>query len=100
MPANIDAERELIIQDRHVTYHEIEASLSNSSILPEHLAVKKISSRWIRHNLTIAQKKALVEKMRAQQFSPNFIFFKYFFQVTVNNTNDGRISKRPEYDYA
>ena len=54
---NIDAVRELIMQDRHVTYREIKASLGSSStsihsILPEHQAVKKIC--WIPHNLAIA----------------------------------------------
>lgn len=63
---NIDAVSEMILQDRHVTYHEIEASLDISStsahsILHEHLVVKKICSRWIPHNLTIAQKKARVD---------------------------------------
>lgn len=66
LPENIDAVRELIKQDRHVTYREIEASLSISStsvhsILHEHLAVKKICSRWIPHNLTITQKKERVD---------------------------------------
>lgn len=65
LPENIDAVRELIMEDRHVTYHEIEATLGISStsvykILHEHLAVKKICSRWIPHNLTEAQKKARV----------------------------------------
>ena len=59
---NIDAVRELIMQDRHVTYREIEASLGISStsihsILHEHLAVKKICSRWIPHILTKKKKK-------------------------------------------
>ena len=63
---NIDAVRELIIQDRHVTYCEIEASLGISSttihsILHEHLTIKKICSRWIAHNLTNAQKKVRVD---------------------------------------
>ena len=53
---------ELIMQDRHLTYREKEASLSVSctsihSLLHEHLAVKKICSRWIPCNLAIAQKK-------------------------------------------
>ncbi|XP_037952518.1 uncharacterized protein LOC119682999 [Teleopsis dalmanni] len=43
VPDNIDVVRELIMQDRHVTYREIQASLSISptsihSILHEHLA--------------------------------------------------------------
>ena len=53
------------MQDRHVKYCENEATLGNSStsmykILHEHLAVKKICSRWIPHNLTKAQKDARV----------------------------------------
>lgn len=65
-PENIDAVRELIKQDRHVTYLEIQACLNISStsvhsILHDHLAVRKVCSRWIPHNLTIAQKKARVD---------------------------------------
>ena len=50
------SENQLIFQDR-----EIETTLGISgtsihSILHEHLTVKKISSRWIPHNLSIAQK--------------------------------------------
>ncbi|XP_037931157.1 uncharacterized protein LOC119687373 [Teleopsis dalmanni] len=49
-PENIDAVRELIMQNRHVTYREIQASLgifptSIHSILHEHLTVKKDCSR-------------------------------------------------------
>lgn len=66
VPENIDAVCELIKQDRHVTYREIEASLgismtSINKILHEHLIVKKICSRWIPHNLTNAQKKARID---------------------------------------
>ena len=57
----IDAVLELLLQYRHVTYREIETTLdiigtSIHSILHEHLTVKKICSRWISHNLSIAQK--------------------------------------------
>ena len=53
--------RQLILQDRHVTYREIETNLGISgtsihSILHEHLTAKKICSCWIPHNLPIAQK--------------------------------------------
>ena len=63
VPENIDAVRELIMQDRHVTYREIEASLGISmtsihKILHEHLAV-------IPHNLTIAQTQARVNWCQA-----------------------------------
>ena len=47
---NINSVQKLIMQDRQVTYYEIEATLGISStsvykILHEHLAVKKIFSR-------------------------------------------------------
>ena len=64
VPETIDAVRQLILQHRHVTYREIEITLGISgtsihSILHEHLTVKKNCSRWIPHNLPIAQKTAL-----------------------------------------
>ncbi|CAH1992382.1 unnamed protein product [Acanthoscelides obtectus] len=45
---NVDAERKIVIEDRHVTYREIEASL------------KKLVSRWIPHLLAGEQKAARV----------------------------------------
>ena len=56
VPEDIDASLELIMQDRHVTYREIEASLaisstSKHSILHEHLAVKQVCSRRIPQSL-------------------------------------------------
>ena len=56
-----DAVRQQILQDRHVTYREIETTLgisgaSRHSILHEHLTAKNICSYWIPHNLSIAQK--------------------------------------------
>ena len=49
-----------------MTYREIETTLgisgtSTHTILHEHLCVKKIYSRWISHNLSIAEKQARVE---------------------------------------
>ena len=66
VPESIDAVRQLKLQDRHVTYRGIEITLgisgtSINSILPEHLTVKEICSRWILHNLSIAQIKARVD---------------------------------------
>ena len=66
VPETIDAVCQLILQDRHVTYPEIETTLGVSgtsihSILHEHLTVKKICSHWIPHNLSIGQKKACVD---------------------------------------
>ena len=65
-PENINAVQKLIMQDRHVTYCEIEATLGISStsiykILHEHLAVKNTCSRWISHNLTKVHKDARVD---------------------------------------
>ena len=53
--------RQLISQDHHVTYREIETTLGISGtsmhlIFHAHLTVKKICSRWIPHRLSIAQK--------------------------------------------
>ena len=50
VPETINAVRQLILQDRHVTYREIKTTLGISgtriySILHEHLTVKKICSR-------------------------------------------------------
>ena len=61
VPETIDAGRQLILQDRHVTYCETEATIGISgtsiqSILHEHLTVKKIYSRWIPHYLSLVQK--------------------------------------------
>ncbi|CAH2010418.1 unnamed protein product [Acanthoscelides obtectus] len=58
---NVDAVRKLIIEDRHVTYREIEASLKISKIsiqkiLLEELGVRKLVSRWLPHLLTDEQK--------------------------------------------
>ncbi|CAH1973413.1 unnamed protein product [Acanthoscelides obtectus] len=60
---NFDAVRKLIIEDRHVTYREIEAHLkiSKTSIqkkLHEELGVRKLVSRRIPHLLTEDQKAA------------------------------------------
>lgn len=52
LPENVDAVRKQIIKDPHVTYRQLEASLGISAtsihtILHEHLAIKKVGSRWI-----------------------------------------------------
>ncbi|CAH2008943.1 unnamed protein product [Acanthoscelides obtectus] len=62
---NVGAVRKLIIEDRHVAYREIEASLKISKtsfqkILHEELRVRKFVSRWIPHLLTEEQKAARV----------------------------------------
>ena len=69
---------QLILQDRHVTYREIDITLGVSrtsihTILHEHLTVKKIILRWIPHNLSIAQRKAHVgcSKEMLQKYDRN-----------------------------
>ncbi|CAH1999396.1 unnamed protein product [Acanthoscelides obtectus] len=62
---NVDVVRKLIIEDRHVTYRDIEASLKISktsiqTILHEELGVRKLVPRWIPHLLTEEQKVARV----------------------------------------
>ena len=69
VPETIDAVRQLILHDRHMTYCGIETTLGISgtsihSILHEHLTVKKIFSHWIPHNMSIAQKKARVNWLK------------------------------------
>ncbi|GBP81089.1 Histone-lysine N-methyltransferase SETMAR [Eumeta japonica] len=59
---NIDVVRRMIETDRHVTNHEIRASLAIGMsqiqlILHKHLGMKNLCSQWIPHNLTEAQKK-------------------------------------------
>lgn len=66
---NIDAVRQLITDDRHVTYREIESSLGISKtsiqkILHDELGVRKLVSRWIPHLLTEEQKAARVNWCR------------------------------------
>ncbi|CAH1959164.1 unnamed protein product [Acanthoscelides obtectus] len=60
---NVDAVRKLVIEERHVTYRKIEASLkiSKTSIqntLHQELGVRKLVSHWIPHLLTEEQKAA------------------------------------------
>ncbi|CAH2007900.1 unnamed protein product [Acanthoscelides obtectus] len=66
---NVDAMRKLMIEDRHVTYREIEASLrisktSIQKILHEELEVRKLVSRLIPHLLTEEQEAARVNSGR------------------------------------
>lgn len=64
LPENIDAVREMLLRDRHMTYREIEVSLdisftSGHTFLHEHLNVRKICSHWIPNNMQIALTKVL-----------------------------------------
>ncbi|KAG5325413.1 SETMR methyltransferase, partial [Acromyrmex heyeri] len=63
---NVDAVREMIERDRHMTYREIQASLGIDmkaihTILHNHLSVWKLCSRWMPHNLTEVQKQVRVK---------------------------------------
>jgi len=62
---NVDAVCEMIEQDRHITYREIQTSLGIDmkaihTILHDHLSVWKLCSHWT-HNLTKAQKQVHVK---------------------------------------
>ena len=55
-----------MMQDRYMAYCKVEATLGISStsiykLLYEHLAVKKIYSRWIPHNLPKFEKDSRVD---------------------------------------
>ena len=61
---NVDAVREMIERDRHITYREIQAFLGIDmkaihTILHDHLSIRKLCSCWIPHNFTKAQKQVL-----------------------------------------
>ena len=63
----IDAVRQLVLKDYHVTYCEIETTLAISrtsihSLLHEHFTVKKICSHWIPHNLWINRSKKSINQ--------------------------------------
>jgi len=57
LPVNIDRVRDLIVEDTFFTYDEIEVLTSFSrgtihTIIHEHLKLRKITSRWVPHDLT------------------------------------------------
>lgn len=65
-PEFIEAVRNMIEADRHVSYNQIRACLdigmrSVQAILQDELAMKKVCGRWISRHLTDAQKMARVE---------------------------------------
>ena len=67
VPETIDAVRQLILQDRHATYREIETTLGISgtsihSIWHEHLTVKKIQIRVTKVLRQLVQTHAKVYK--------------------------------------
>ena len=100
MSENIDAVRKLIMQDRHATYREIQASLgiastSIHSILREHLAAKMISSHWIPHNLTIVQKKVRVDWCEEMLENAMAVLQKTFIR-TSQVMNHASMSMSPE----
>ncbi|GBP48437.1 hypothetical protein EVAR_32839_1 [Eumeta japonica] len=69
VPQNIDAVRELIMQDHHVTYRETKAPLGINmagmhKMLHQDLAVKKICLRWIPYIMSIHQKQARLDRCK------------------------------------
>ena len=62
--------RQLILQDRHVTYRETTLGISGTSIhsiLHEHLTVKKFFSYWVLHNLSIAKKNGSIGRNKCSK---------------------------------
>ena len=60
-PANIEAVRQLINDDPHISLHHLEAQTSLSygsieTIIHKHLHLRKLASRWVPHLLTASQK--------------------------------------------
>ena len=65
-PENIEAVRQLVNMDPHITYQKIDDTLEIGSaavrlILHDNLGLKKITCRWVPHFLTEAQKQDLVD---------------------------------------
>lgn len=65
-PANIDAVRILLTENRRITYNDIQATLdigttAVKTILHEHIGVRKYYSRWIPDDLTADVKKARID---------------------------------------
>ena len=63
---NVDQVLELVIQDSHVTYAQIEHETGLSSgtinvIIHKELCLRKLCARWIPHSLTLEQKSARVD---------------------------------------
>ena len=61
IPQNIEAVRQLINDDPHISLHQLEAQTSLSygtieRIIHDHLQLRKLASRWIPYMLTAAQK--------------------------------------------
>lgn len=87
---NIDAVREMVKVDRHVTYREIQTSLgigmtAISEILHENLGAKKICSRWIPHNLTSDQKEARVNWCKEMMAKFNHGSSKQVFDIVTGD---------------
>lgn len=63
---NIDAVRELVMEDRRISYNRLQAQLgigrsAIQSILHEHLQMKKIQAKFVPHQLTARQREARVD---------------------------------------
>ena len=90
VPETIDAARQLILQDRHGTYREIETTLGISGIsihpiLHEHFTVKKICSHWIPHNLSIAKKKARVDWSKVMLQKYHRVASKHVYDIVTGD---------------
>ena len=85
-PENIEAVRQLIKDDPHITYQQIQDTLQNGSaatksIFHDYLSLGKVTCRWVPHFLTEAQKQDCVDSC-----------------LEMLEKYDGATSKR-EYDF-
>jgi len=69
-PENIEAVRQLINVDPHITYQQIQDTLQIGSaatgiILHDYLGLRKVTCRWVPHFLTEAQKQDRVDYCHA-----------------------------------
>ena len=98
LPLSIDAVREIIERDRHITYREIQACLGIDmkaihTILHDHLSVRKLCNRWIPHNLTEAQAQVL---NGAKKCSRNSTEVSQIWSTSLLGTKHGSIRMSPK----
>ncbi|CAH1982876.1 unnamed protein product [Acanthoscelides obtectus] len=107
---NVDAVRKLIIEDRYVTYREIEASLKISKtsiqkILHEELGVRKLQKSWIycyepenkrQSAVWVFQAEENVELLDHPPYSPDLSPNNFFTFRKVKNRLRGQRFQSPE----
>ncbi|KAG5320945.1 SETMR methyltransferase, partial [Acromyrmex heyeri] len=104
---NVDAVREMIERDRHMTNREIQASLGIDmkaiyTILHDHLNVRKLYSCWISHNDRSSKRLVLnfiqknVELMTHCLYSPDLSPNDFFLFPNIKKKMRGERFESPE----